>query len=98
MFLKVSYVFLMFFFWINNTFSQSYKYLTPPPSDIGKNQEVGKMMSFADWIITVVVIGFFLACAITAGSHLKENKYKEAAGPVLGIFVVLVVISIMVLK
>lgn len=93
-----NYIFFLFLMTINNAYSQNYKYLTPPPADIGKNQEVGKMMGFADWIITIVVIGFFLVCAVTAGSHLKDNKYKEAAGPVLGIFVVLVVISVMVLK
>lgn len=89
---------MLLFLGINNVFAQQYKYLTPPPSDVGKNAEVGKILGLADWIVTIVVVGFMLACAITAGNYVKESKYKEAAGPVIGIIVVMVVISIAVLK
>lgn len=98
MYLKLSFYLFLFFIGIKNVMAQTYKYLTPPPSDIGKNAEVGKILGLADWIVTIVVVGFMLACAITAGNFIKESKYKEAAGPVIGIIVVMVVISLAVLK
>lgn len=89
---------MLLFLGVNNVFAQQYKYLTPPPSDIGKNAEVTKLMGLADWTVTIIIAGFMIVCGITAGNHFKQKQYQDAAGPIIAIIVVSAVVGFAVLK